>query len=227
MKKFKTFMTMVTTLSLSSMALFAAENTTGVTETITTPIEVSQDTQTTDVEEILTQRIEKIKATLAEKLEAGAITQEKYDEIMANIEAGNFMNYNNADKSELTSEMIEEMKAQRIEKITLALAEKLESGEITQEKYDEMMTAIESGDVTANKVSRQLGNAWCEYEGSENTASRAETNASHTKNNASRTKNNASRTENHEMTKKNPTENTASNNFSTKQQPNKGASSAR
>lgn len=35
-------------------------------------------------------RIENFKAKLAEKLAAGEITQEKYDEIIANMESGNF-----------------------------------------------------------------------------------------------------------------------------------------
>ena len=48
-------------------------------------------------------------------------------------------------KGEMT-EMTEEEKAARLEQMTADLAAKLESGEITQEEYDEMIAKIESGD---------------------------------------------------------------------------------
>ena len=90
-------------------------------------------------------KIEELKADLAEKLETGEITQEKYNEIIAAIKAGDFMRGGNGGKG-VKGEMTEEEKVAKIEKRKADLAEKLETGEITQEKYDEIIAAIEAGD---------------------------------------------------------------------------------
>ena len=95
-------------------------------------------------EEEKAERVEKIKACLAAKLEAGEITQEKYDEAIAAIESGDYK-FGRKGMNREKPEMTEEEKAERLEKIKSCLAAKLEAGEITQEKYDEAIAAIESG----------------------------------------------------------------------------------
>lgn len=88
-------------------------------------------------------RIEKRKATLAEKLAAGEITQEKYDEMAADLEAGKFApgkrDFNGKAK------VPGEGKAGQPGNFKEKLAEKLAAGKITQEKYDEMVAKMESG----------------------------------------------------------------------------------
>jgi len=98
-----------------------------------------------------TERIEKIAAELTEKLQAGEITQEEYDEVIAKIEVGDFIRGGKdgrgmkGEKPE-NVEMTEEEKAAKIEELKTDLAAKLEAGEITQEEYDEKLAKIESGD---------------------------------------------------------------------------------
>ena len=98
-----------------------------------------------------TERIEKIAAELTEKLQAGEITQEEYDEVIAKIEVGDFMRGGKDGKGMKGGkpekvEMNEEEKAAKIEELKADLAEKLEAGEITQEEYDEVIAEIEAGD---------------------------------------------------------------------------------
>ena len=99
---------------------------------------------------------EKAKAALDEKLTSGELTQEQYDEMLAKIESGDLRGFGGKrhggpegfmpeefPKPELT----DEQKTELTEKAKAALDEKLASGELTQEQYDEMLAKIESGDL--------------------------------------------------------------------------------
>ena len=99
-------------------------------------------TELTDEEK--TAKLESIKPSLAEKLEAGEITQEKYDETISSIESGNFK-FHGKDSAKSKGRMPDK-KEFKGEKLKASLAEKLEAGEITKEEYDEKLTKIESSD---------------------------------------------------------------------------------
>lgn len=95
-------------------------------------------------------RLEEFKADLAAKLEAGKITQEKYDAIISAIESGKFPfvgKYGKNIKCEKPRKnwLTDEENAAKLEKFKANLAAKLEAGKITQEKYDKIISAIESG----------------------------------------------------------------------------------
>ena len=86
---------------------------------------------------------EKLKSELLEKLENGKITQEEYDKKAEDIESGKFAPLSRG-KREIP-ELTDEQKAEMKEKFKSELLEKLENGEITQEEYDESISAIENG----------------------------------------------------------------------------------
>lgn len=115
----------------------------------------SAETGDTDIRSAISVQCEE---ALSEKLESGKISQEKYDEIIAAIEAGEFrsawgniaMRGKRGNAVELTEEQKAELSARRAE----MLDEKLAAGEITQEQYDEIIAAIESGDFIGNWANR-------------------------------------------------------------------------
>jgi uncharacterized membrane protein len=78
-------------------------------------------------------------------LAEGKITQEQYDEKLAAIESGEwrggFGKFPEGERPELTEEQKAEAKAKEQERLDKMLAE----GKITQEQYDEKLSAIESG----------------------------------------------------------------------------------
>ena len=108
---------------------------------------------------------ENAKATLDEKLASGELTQEQYDEILAKIESGDLRGFGGkrhglypkpdaelpegAVKAEKVQkpELTDEQKAELTENAKATLDEKLASGELTQEQYDEILAKIESGDL--------------------------------------------------------------------------------
>ena len=104
---------------------------------------------------------ENAKAALDEKLASGELTQEQYDEIIAKVESGDLRGFGgkrhgfmgelpeDAVKAERVQkpELTEEQKAEMVENAKAKLDEKLASGELTQEQYDEIIAKIESGDL--------------------------------------------------------------------------------
>lgn len=142
-------------LSLSCISAYAAPSTSNMgriankNSSVKTEVKMHQKFELTD--ETKAAKIEEIKADLAAKLEAGEITQEEYDEKLAEIETGNFKygRKNGKGQKKETPEKVEvtdEEKAAKIEERKADLAAKLEAGEITQEEYDEKLAKIESGD---------------------------------------------------------------------------------
>ncbi len=107
--------------------------------------------------------LEKAKAAIDEKLASGELTQEQYDEIAAKIESGDLRGFGGkrhgfrpdaqlpegAVKAEKVEkpQLTDEQKAEMLEKAKAAIDEKLASGELTQEQYDEIAAKIESGDL--------------------------------------------------------------------------------
>ncbi len=100
-------------------------------------------------EEQKAEMAENAKAALDEKLASGELTQEQYDEIIAKIDSGDLRGFGGkrhgimGERPELT----EEQKAEMAENAKTKLDEKLASGELTQEQYDEIIAKIESGDL--------------------------------------------------------------------------------
>ena len=92
-------------------------------------------------EEMLT----KMKERLAEELAEGKITQDQYDESIADIEAGNFPAGGRHGDGEERPEMTDEQKAERLTEMKEKLAEELAEGKITQDQYDEMISNMENG----------------------------------------------------------------------------------
>ena len=91
---------------------------------------------------------EKLKEDFSKKLESGEITKEEYDEAIAIIDSGDFdigMAMKRGPKGE-KPELTDEQKAKMQKKHKEELAKQLESGEISQEQYDEAISRMESGD---------------------------------------------------------------------------------
>jgi len=97
------------------------------------------------------------KKALDERLAAGKITQEKYDEAIAKLESGEFRFGEKGFKggrgerpNKAATELTEEEKTVRAETMKenwkKALDERLAAGKITQEKYDEAIAKLESGE---------------------------------------------------------------------------------
>ena len=110
------------------------------------------------------------KKALDERLAAGKITQEKYDQAIAKLEAGEFKFFGNGlrgpknempEKGEFRgkgfrgkngkpAELTEEEKAARAQTMKenwkKALDERLAAGKITQEKYDQAIAKLEAGE---------------------------------------------------------------------------------
>ncbi|NCC87007.1 MAG: hypothetical protein EOM05_03940 [Clostridia bacterium] len=90
------------------------------------------------------EKADKMKETLAQKLDDGSITQEQYDKAIANIADGKkpmILGEGNKDRPELT----DEQKAEKADKMKETLAQKLEDGSITQEQYDKAIANIADG----------------------------------------------------------------------------------
>ena len=91
-------------------------------------------------------RLEEMKAKLAERLQAGEISQEEYDKILEAIETtGKIPKRGMGKGPENPEKMTEEEKASRLEEMKAKLAERLQAGEISQEEYDKMLEGIENG----------------------------------------------------------------------------------
>ncbi len=93
---------------------------------------------------------ENAKAALDEKLASGELTQEQYDEIIAKVESGDLRGFGgkrHGFAGEEKPELTEEQKAEMVENAKAKLDEKLASGELTQEQYDEIIAKVESGDL--------------------------------------------------------------------------------
>jgi len=84
---------------------------------------------------------EKIKVDLGEMLEDETITNEQYENALKALEQKGFGSMENK-----MPPLTEEQKAEMTQKLKEELSQKLESGEITQEEYDEKIAEIESGD---------------------------------------------------------------------------------
>ena len=102
-------------------------------------------------EEKKTEMTAKFKEDLAQKLEKGEITREEYEERINAIENGEFKGFGRGPAMGMPPkgerpEITEEQKAEMTAKFKEHIAAKLEKGEITQEKYDEMITAVENGE---------------------------------------------------------------------------------
>jgi len=82
---------------------------------------------------------------LKAKLEAGEITQEEYDKKLQQIEEGKGFNKGKPQGRMNPPQLTEEEKADMKEKMLSDLKAKLDSGEITEEKYNEAVTKIEEG----------------------------------------------------------------------------------
>ena len=95
----------VATMALSSVSVFAAESEENMTKSECPAFSMKakdndapmakqekkeKPSKVAMTEEEKTAKIEKLKTDLATKLEAGEITQEEYDDAVAEIEAGNF-----------------------------------------------------------------------------------------------------------------------------------------
>ena len=161
---------LVATMSLGCVSVFASEKTKVENKPFRPAVMMNRELRGNRnigiemSEEMKAERIEKQKAFLAEKLAAGKITQEEYDEIIAATDAGTYkaekkMYIGMKDKGNKAPEMTEEQKAERIEKQKASLAEKLAAGKITQEKYDETIAAIDAGTYKSdiNKADRKIG----------------------------------------------------------------------
>ncbi|MDD2233864.1 MAG: hypothetical protein PHZ11_02230 [Desulfitobacteriaceae bacterium] len=97
------------------------------------------------------EKVAEMKEKLAQNLADGKIIQEQYDEMIAAFENGDFSKFGGmrgdrsgfgGKKTELTDEQKAEMEAKMKEQLVQALAD----SKITQEKYDEMIVALEKGE---------------------------------------------------------------------------------
>lgn len=108
-------------------------------------------------EEELAEKLEEMKARLAEKLADGDITQEQYDAALAKIEAGEMpgrglrgmfgMGMKAFSGEGERTALTEEELAERLDEMKARLAEKLADGDITQEQYDEILAKLEAGEM--------------------------------------------------------------------------------
>lgn len=132
-------------LGLSVSATFAAQLTltsSEVTHTSTSPF-----TQISLLsKEGTTQHLEHMKEGLAQALNDGKLTQEQYDEMITNLESGEFplmKRRGEWPKLQIT-ELSEEQKSEMREHMKEKLATELTNNQITQEQYDEMITNLEN-----------------------------------------------------------------------------------
>ena len=139
---------MISTKLILPVVLTAATLLTGGVSAATN----AEDSNVNTCPEISVQYEEK----LSEKLEAGELTHEQYNEIIAAIESRDFRGaWGKGAMRGNASKLTEEQKAELLTKRDEMLAEKLESGEITQEQYDEIVAAIGSGEFDGH--GRNLG----------------------------------------------------------------------
>lgn len=107
----------------------------------------SKRSQLTDEQKV--QKIDTMKENLKERLDAGEVSQEEYDQVIKDIEDGikpmglrkGKDRPGNMERPDLT----DEEKSQIIDKMKERINERLEAGDITQEQYDRAIKDIEDG----------------------------------------------------------------------------------
>lgn len=127
---------LVAAISLGCTCVFATENAES-TETTERTRRNSRFGSSVS-EETKAERQEAFAAALAEKLEAGEITQEQYDKIVTVMESGAWNGMGGRANGKFA------FAGNRAEMTATSLEEKLEAGEITQEQYDKIVAAQES-----------------------------------------------------------------------------------
>ncbi|MBQ8391101.1 MAG: hypothetical protein IJX50_00975 [Clostridia bacterium] len=152
MKKNKIIATVVAAiLVIGGISVFAEQSAESKKTTPKTKIEFMQEQKEAFVD--------KCKENLATKLAEGKITQAEYDEQLQRIESGElpalkgrgFGKGKHFQKKEMTEEEKAQMKAKMQEKAKERLEKQLSEGKITQEKYDEQLSKIESGELSVSK----------------------------------------------------------------------------